>query len=232
MGCSEVNDRQGFRQTDEQVMSYEKLHPEHWHLGLTTTEFLIATNLRQNLSSLTRDETEKANSFISEIPMFEIDGNNEEPLVYSRALPKQRYNGRNMKGSRRYIHYNTEQTHRYRPGRHKYNRPDNSATDIDWSGVGVILKFAFAPWPEVKERKLNVGATIPQSDIKKRFGSQHTKRANAGEAYLEDEYLAAQKGIDSSLCNAKQTDDFYVKISRLFREVFPKLECHPDDVIA
>ena len=46
------------------------------------------------------------------------------------------------------------------------------------------MKFGYAPWPEFKKRKINVGANIPPHDVKIRFGIQHTIRQS--EAFVEE----------------------------------------------
>jgi hypothetical protein len=142
---------------DEQVMFNEKRHPRHWHLGSTTTEFLVTPNLRQTLSSMTKDEIEKARSFVKEIPFILINGNNTAPLLYSRPLPSQCFVG-NRKSKlygklNRYLHYNTENTHAYSPGRHEYKKITRANKPTDVVMDAVIMKFDHAPWPEVKKGK-------------------------------------------------------------------------------
>jgi hypothetical protein len=222
------------KKCDHQVVFYEKLHPQHWHLALTTTEFLVAPNLRQTLSSVTRDETEKAKSFVKEIPIITIDGNNTAPLLYSRPLPSQRFAGntrhRRLKRAVRYIHYNTENTHKYSGGRHTYTEKKKKITEAnkptDFMLDAFIMKFNDAPWPEVKKRKMNVGASIPQSDIDEGRGGHHTARFEGGEDFLDQDYLVNQNLTNINLYEANQTDDYHVYVSRIFRDVFPKVEHH------
>ena len=114
-------------ETDQQVMKHEKMHPEDWQVALTTTEFLIAPNLRQTLwtlsSSTTGNETEQiAKSFVAAIPIMRVDGNNTAPVSYSMPLPKQRFEGTfNITPENlRFLHYKTTDTHKYKPGYHVY----------------------------------------------------------------------------------------------------------------
>lgn len=213
--------------TDAQVMNHEKVYPEYWQIALCTTEFLVAPNLRQTLSSVTRNETERAKSFVAQIPIFQVEGNNTMPLSYSMSLPRQRFQGEiryRIRSQRvfgtRFLHYNTTKTHLYEAGRHRYIGEGHSDLQLD----AVILKFGFAPWPEVKDRKMNVGATIPAGDVKRRMGHHHTSRLN--ETFINAEYLTAQTlTATSSLCKADPADEFLVRMSRIFNDVFPKMEC-------
>ena len=212
--------------TDQQVMNQGKMHPDYWQIALTTTEFLVAPDFRQTLSSVTKDEIEKAKSFVTTVPIFSVDGNNTAPLVYSRPLPKQRFMGHFYKDARdtrpvscRFIHYKTTSTHSYGVGRHAYNGEGNSNFQFN----AVIMKFSFAPWPELKVRKRNVGATIPADNVRKGMGAHHTKRLN--EEALDNEYLAWQERITSNLCKANEVKEFYVHMSSTFHGVFPEVEC-------
>ena len=125
----------------------------------------------------------------------------------------------------RYLHYNTENTHRYSIGRHIYEKIDENVTN-EYAKIAldaIIMKFNYAPWPEVKKRKLNVAALIPQSQLDMKWGYQHEDRMKGGEPFLNQEYLMQQNLTNINLYEANQKDDFHVNISRIFRDVFPKV---------
>jgi hypothetical protein len=39
--------------------------------------------------------------------------------------------------------------------------------------MGFVMKFYMSPWPEIKDRKLQIGARIPPDHAKKGFGTHH-----------------------------------------------------------
>lgn len=180
------------RKTDQQVMSVEKLYPHDWIIALCTTEFLVRNQLRQYLKKIESSKSHKDSPAVSKIPSWEISANNSRPLVYSLPLPIQRHTGMFSSLSSRFLHYGTSETYHYGTGRHTYvgNGADVFTLDV------IILKFMFAPWPEVKERKMNVGKTIPASDVRIKAGYHHTARLNV--TYLENEYKQTQLKYEKS----------------------------------
>lgn len=176
--------------TDKQVESFESVHPNDWVVALTTTEFLIKANLRGYLSNLgVKGPT------VLPIRMISINGDNTSPLSYSQSLPRQRHVGYITSDSR-FMHFKTNEVYHYGPGRHSYNGQGADTKDID---DAFIMKFGFAPWPEVKERKMNVGKTIPESDKAVGFGFQHTARVG-NEDKLEQEYSDALVASTLNFC--------------------------------
>ena len=126
------------RLVDAQVMDVERQYPGDWLLALTTTEFLVAPQLRKSLSI----DFEKEKSYITMISTFMIDGNNTKaPLSYSRPLPAQRQMGRVETLYDRHIHYNTTDKYHYAIGRHKYLGAGAEHKHLD----AFIMKFGFAP---------------------------------------------------------------------------------------
>ena len=204
--------------TDDQVMEIEKLYPNDWVVALTTTEFLIKSDLRQALDALTGDSLNKTKSFVVQIPILVINGNNTEPLSYSKPLPKQRYLGGYV--GYRFMHYRTTETYSYEPGRHKLRGRGAEHKTLDV----LIMKFGYAPWPEVKQRKMEVGKTIPKDDVKRKFGYHHTARLN--ESYVAEEYLHELNNSTINLCHgdAQNASVPVVNHRRIFHEVFGKCD--------
>jgi len=183
--------------TDNQVESFELEHPNDWLVALTTTEFLIKANLRGYLSNLGVKEPT-----VMPIRVISINGDNTSPLSYSQSLPRQRYVGHITELSR-FMHFKTNEVYHYGPGRHGYNGQGADMKEID---NAFIMKFGYAPWPEVKERKMNVGKTIPESDKARGFGFQHTARVE-NEDGVEQEYANALVDSTLNLCTENGADD-------------------------
>lgn len=177
------------QKTDEQVSFHEAAHPGDWLVALTTTEFLIKGDLRRSLSEL-----EVKQPTVLTIPIFVVNGDNTAPLSYSQSLVRQRYMA--FTDGHRFMHYNTNGIYKYSPGRHSYNGKGGDRKEMDGA---LIMKFAFAPWPEVRPRKMSVGETIPLTDVARRMGFQHTARLGNA-SYLEIEYLSSSKKSTVNLC--------------------------------
>lgn len=202
----------GAKLCDKQVVDVERQYPGDWLLALTTTEFLVAPQLRKSLSI----DFEKEKSYITKISTFMIDGNNTKaPLSYSRPLPAQRQMGKLSRKYNRHIHYNTTDKYQYGLGRHHYVGAGAEHKHLD----AFIMKFGFAPWPEVRERKMNVGKTISKKDIRWRLGGQHTLRTNR--TYIEMEYLETQKQMNIDFCQTGGLDtEWRMNFRRIYYEVF------------
>jgi nucleoside-diphosphate-sugar epimerase len=157
-------------ETDTQVMEWEKKHPDDWHLALTTTEFLVHRDLRSMLAAL---DPRKGESRIINFPAAHVIGDDSFPMKRFEAMVEQRsvYDRRiagrgsqSAKGSGRFAHTGYGHTYRYESGRHDFfpAPPDT----IDWPipVSGFILKFSWSPWPDVKNRKMQIGAHLLESD--------------------------------------------------------------------
>eukprot|EP00927_Polykrikos_kofoidii_P015633 TRINITY_DN16971_c0_g1_i1.p1 TRINITY_DN16971_c0_g1~~TRINITY_DN16971_c0_g1_i1.p1 ORF type:complete len:1153 (-),score=115.37 TRINITY_DN16971_c0_g1_i1:21-3479(-) len=200
---------------DAQVVKVERQYPNDWLLALTTTEFLVAPQLRESLSI----GFEKEKSYVSRITAFSIDGDNTvAPVSYSRPLPAQRQMGARSPTHDRPLHYRTTDKYQYSVGRHTYNGKGAVDKHLD----AFIMKFGFAPWPEVKERKINVGKTIPQTDVKHGLGFHHTRRTDR--KATEKEYLESQKRLYINFCQTGGLEKELVNFRRLYHEVFGHCE--------
>ena len=116
------------------------------------------------------------------------------------------------------MHYRTTDTYTYSAGRHEFVGRGAQKKTLD----AFIIKFAYAPWPEVKQRKMEVGKTIPKSDVDSRLGYQHTKRLN--EAFVAKEYLKESKHSTINVCHGDVQHADVVNFRRIFHEVFGKCD--------
>jgi len=60
----------------------------------------------------------------------------------------------------------------YKSGRHAILF---QGVEKKWTEGGFIMKFLWSPWPESMERKFQIGGKIPERDIKRGRGRQHTQ---------------------------------------------------------
>ena len=173
------------KKIDVQVMNHEKVHPGIWQIVLTTAEFLVTSNIRLTLFSMIVNEAERAKYLVAVIRMFEIRGNSVVPLSYSIPLPKQRFQCllKCDYPESRYLHYNRVNTHHYCLGRHTCKGEGYSDQQLG----AVIMKFAFAPRPEVNKMKngfvLRTSSSLfdlfssvclgPFKDLSTRHNAQH-----------------------------------------------------------
>ena len=165
---------------DTEIMDLEKCFPlNDYKICLTTTEFLLYPYMRENLHSVdvirfksfkiceqTR-ETHESSQLMSSI--------DDRLLVEQRHfwcddkiyLPDDMY-GQYGQGDlySRFMHKNVSNI--YYSGRHRVNVPYAS-----WNFDGFIMKFIYAPWPDIKQRKLQIKYKISDADKMLLYGFQH-----------------------------------------------------------
>lgn len=174
--------------TDQQVMVWEQQYPDDWTLALTTTEFLVHPNFR---SELYRHQIRNPRPVIRHYRVWYMMGNDTTPLRHFTSLVNQRHQFLDSEPIFiRFLHVGTSFTHKYDYGRHNYTevrrkRQKKNRKPQEISHEGFIMKWVWTPWPEVAQRKLDVGKTIPQSDQERGFGTHHTARTSL--AYVEAE---------------------------------------------
>jgi hypothetical protein len=186
----------------EQVMNLEIGNPDCWHLALTTTAFLIESNFRLNLM--------KSNESMPNIRRYQLInmiGTDAQVLSDKLPLPFQRNQGiivHRKLNPYRYLHLGTENTHRYSTGRHRYVAQGNQSFQPQLSfGPGFIMTFIYTPWPEIIDRKISVGLTIPRTDIRRKRGMQHTEILNNASALdvRRKDYLEINAKSIIALCD-------------------------------
>ena len=163
---------------DKQVMNYELEHPNDWHLALTTTEFVVHSDLRRMLSTLDPPEGQ---SRVLQFPAMHMIGNDTRPFQYFGSLLEQRSVYMRSDAARsfktmysRFIHtgLRSGSAPYYKVGRHAIHKPSRFVPH------GFIAKYMFTPWPEIIARKVQIGARVSQLDRIKHRGHQHVRWAN------------------------------------------------------
>ena len=174
-------------ETDTQVMEWEKTQPNDWHIGLTTTEFLVQPNFRAQLFKKQIDA--EGIPMVLTYKFLVMVGDDSHPLKHFSSLIEQRHQFMG-EGGGRYLHLGTTQSHFYTAGRHFYeNNTDMTGVQIikNITQDGFITKWSWTPWPEGALRKVLVGDTIPQSNVDAKLGWHHTMRKEEGVAGIEKE---------------------------------------------
>jgi len=156
---------------DAEVVAQESRFPGLWRIALTTTEFLVHPNL---VGELQAKEFTEPKSLVMQFPALRFIGDDTVQLQRFPALLKQRSQVLQGEWTRVYSRY----MHRLSPelgmyyglGRHGIRLSENSTL----SERGFIAKWAYTPWPESIDRKMQIGKRIPPDHLeKKRWGAQH-----------------------------------------------------------
>jgi hypothetical protein len=170
---------------DGEVKIWEQKFPDDWKIALTVTEFLINSDFRKTTNNF---HLTKGGKKVFKIPSVSIIGNDDKPLQRHASLPAQRhvygvadgalmwqFNGDFMGHFARFMHTGLAGgDYNYHPGRHVFS---SNCPIEKWNGAPlVIMKFLWSPWPEMHDRKRQIGNRIPSSDVVKGFGNQHTDR--------------------------------------------------------
>ncbi|GAB5352996.1 hypothetical protein AAMO2058_000000700 [Amorphochlora amoebiformis] len=194
-------------EVDREVEYWEKTRPLDWKIALTTTEFLLHPDLRADVAT----KHVSRQGYVSRFPAVMICGSDDINVTRFRSLPEQRsvWNGgvRGMRfgnNYRRFIHAGIRQIRYYNRGRHVMFRNVDAVGPKFWDGLGVVLKFSWTPWPEVRSRKLQIGSRIPTQDRKARFGIQHidnmvpkTLDENKRRKWTPGEYASDLKDVNA-----------------------------------
>lgn len=157
---------------DKELMDYEAMYPKAWKIVLTTTEFLVHSNLRAMLAEAENNRSTMAFRFRSLI----MTGNDSVPFKRNMPLLKQRsqyaYNP-NQPNEKFGITIYSRYLHRYPFARYDIGRHNLRAMSWQWASVGFIAKYTYTPWPEVINRKLQIRARIPTSDFHRGLSFHH-----------------------------------------------------------
>ncbi len=173
--------------TDFEVMGYEQELPG-WKMAVNVTEFVMPT---VPLETIERELGKMGRVGCAASGMLAVD---HEPGVMpstSLSLPAQKHwglddnaelqpqvrlsRGQSMEPMRnRFFHCGA--VGMYHPGRHKSFHPDSGFRLLDL----MVFHFGFAPWnDEVVQRKTQIAAKLKPEDVKRGWGAQHLKKAEA-----------------------------------------------------
>lgn len=182
---------------DFEVMNVETEFPDAWKIILTTTEFLICRDLRKTLA-----DTEKQGLWcptfcvIDPKPNLHLEKN--KPLVTQRSYG----NMQELKDRKRLIHKSF--CGMYDVGRHDAILPETEVTNDMY-----IMWFAWSPWPEVRERKLQIKFRMSQNDVNTFRGLQHLLTPEM----IDQKYLNVAK-------TAYSIEDQHPELAKLIEEQY------------
>ncbi len=202
------------RFVDDEVMDYEKMHPNAWKITLTTTEFLVHQNLRSYLA-----ETEQSGDIMAlRFRSVMMSGNDSISFKRFTNLLKQRtiYFCDSKESSTfhaetsysRFIHRSPNPD--YSSGRHLlYN------VVSQWAPMSFIAKFIYTPWPEIIHRKAQIRSRIPASEFAGGNGNQHDVSLKDLEARKKDHDKLPQFDLQDFTATSEELST----VHRVWKEV-------------
>lgn len=156
-------------QCDLEVMHNEARLGNVWKVALNVTEFILSPNLKLFCNEFLNTNPSKLGFRMSGCEMVE-NPETKGTLTDSPLIKQKVFGYFNKGGSRnRLVHH--AQNGRYLAGRHE--------SLLDWEGFTVrqddiyCLWYGFSPYPEVKDRKLQIQNRVPPSDVERNFGLEH-----------------------------------------------------------
>ena len=157
----------GAEQLDAEVVYWERQFGGAWKIALTTTEFLVHSDLHELVARLDRDR-----QTVVRFHGLNIVGNDSLPLQRFVPLLQQRSQYGLWADAPQYGRF----LHRldgapYSTGRHALGGGIAAPTEPS----GFIAKFFFSPWPQSLQRKTQIKARIPVEDTRRGFGVQHMR---------------------------------------------------------
>ena len=178
-------------------MANEKMFPDSWKIFLTTTEFLVHDDLSTLLMQESMPSAFRFRSYV-------MVGDDSKPLVDHVPLLQQRSTYTVAPLTHEVFHlsgdfFNASNGVNYIYSRimHSFDRMKytnglhhGAEFNVDrFSNEGFIVKFAFTPWPETINRKLQISSRIPQEYLKIGMARHHQDNVNVSRMEEQREYL-------------------------------------------
>ncbi len=173
------------RAVDQEIIRMEAWCDNCWKIVLTTTEFLIHRELRNELSA--RD-AHAGGVRCLQIPMLMMVDDSKAPLQRHQSLLSQRSQFIRAGGKDyvRYMHNFFAGEYDYSVGRHRLETKKNTKCELMQNSV--IYRYKFSPWPEVRNRLAQVGTRMSEHDERNGLGVHHTQLKNNLSA-VDDQYV-------------------------------------------
>ena len=174
-------------EVDKEVVGQEGRFPDLWRIALTTTEFLVHPDLVGELKAKERADPD---SRTLHFPALRFVGDDSEQLQRFPSLLGQRSQVLQNDWTGQYSRY----IHRFSPdlgmyydlGRHDLLIKEKTTL----AEHGFIAKWAFTPWPESIDRKMQIGKRIPAEHVRSRMGFQHMLKDEAELEQLKTDAVA------------------------------------------
>lgn len=152
---------------DDEVMHWESTLNTDWKMAFNVTEFLFTPSYFLESFLHCFEVFHPEHEAVGFLPVCLVD---KEPSPLETPLFKGRTHGFIDHEGRRGYRYMHKGLHgAYRTGRHG----TNLRAFIPPPPHLFLLHFTFSPWPEAKERKLQIQHRVPISDIKQNRGKHH-----------------------------------------------------------
>lgn len=157
-------------QCDMEVMHIERQFAGAWKIALNTTEFVIHPDVRGYANDFTYTEPDKVGFRLTGCVMVESADGYDTPLDESIPLMVQRHQGYVYPDGPRNRIIHKAHDGAYLAGRHSTMLEDRITHTED---EVYCLWYGFSPYPQVKQRKLQIQSRIPDEDKKRGFGVEH-----------------------------------------------------------
>lgn len=180
-----------------EFMIKEKLFPGAWKIFLTTTEFLAHDDLCTLLQHASVPSAFRFRSYV-------MVGDDSQSLVENVPLLQQRslytvaplthevfhVSAEHFNASSGINKYYSRIMHSFDSMEYRVGVHDRINMPVDnFSDEGFIVKFAFTPWPEVIDRKIQIASRIPQELFEKGMATHHQDNLNVSRMKEQREYL-------------------------------------------
>jgi hypothetical protein len=226
---------------DEEVMWYERLYPDEWKVALTTTEFLLSKDIRGTLRSYEEQwrTIQTAGAPFKRILTLRsavMTGDDSEPLIEHHNLIAQRSvyrihaakhigftkalgtNDKIPTSYSRFIHAGlTQNEFTYAAGRHDVMYLPPGHRNDEYCADAMVLKFMFTPWPQVIDRKIQIG---PRMGHDESFQHRYTSENRENAINLRD--IVLNKSVEFDLRSAFIMPDLkeWRELHRVYAESF------------
>lgn len=207
-------------EVDKEIMDYEAKQPfGTWRLALTISEYVFHPHLRQNLSKL------PASINVVQCPGVFMCGDNTKPWDNTKPLLEQRSRYCTDEemckfAEDNYSRYISRRVNlRYTSGRHSLAK---GSPNSHWDRSGFILKCQYIPWPEARQRKIQVITRVPQWALQKGLWAR--------DAQFHDNYVESLTHMTrASLTDIEKTNRHLVFAASWFYPnlplIFPQQVC-------
>lgn len=153
---------------DDEVMEIERKFDNCWKMALNTTEFLLAPDIQNYVDAVSMNHPHSNGFRAQGVYMADPEEHWGNPLNRS-PLILQRHWGRILPqfGRDRMIH--KAEDGKYGLGRHQ----TYLGNILPYGNDIYLLWYGFAPWPQVKDRKMQIQDRMDPEDKRKGLGAEH-----------------------------------------------------------
>jgi len=175
------NEMFGAKDCDNEVMDYEAEYDGYWKVALNTTEFLVMSSFNEYTEAVEQHHEGVVGFRAHGIHMMDPPHFASTPLMRRQPLVLQRHWGFDLPGTGRDRIIHKAPNGDYDTGRHNTFLKNI----LGYGNEVYVLWFGWSPWPQVKNRKLQIKTKIPQEDKDLGLGMEHLIPPDDMDEYFE-----------------------------------------------